>query len=106
MEKNGVPLVFAGRSGTNVVGRNEVQVWEKVAAPPKEDKIRKGFREEALALMFLLSVLFVTENVLVRKTISYSRSLCITVITENSCNRLYPSLASLSHGPNAHLPEY
>ena len=67
MEKNGVPLVFIGRSGENVVGRNDVQVWEKFLVPPKEHKTRKGFREEALGLMCLLSVLFIMENILVRE---------------------------------------
>jgi hypothetical protein len=52
-------------AGTNVVGKNDIMVWEKALIPPKQ-KTRKGFREEALLLMGLFSVLFVTENLLVR----------------------------------------
>ncbi|KAJ3979681.1 hypothetical protein F5890DRAFT_1634821 [Lentinula detonsa] len=68
-ERNGVPLIFIGRSGGNVVGKNEVQLWEKILVPliKEEGRTRKGFQEEVLAVMCLLSVLFVLENVLVRK---------------------------------------
>lgn len=106
MEKNGVPLIFIGRSGTSVVGRNDVQVWEKVAAPPKKNKTRKSFRDEAILLMCLLSVLFVTENILVRETIPVSRCLGMTVIAENSCNGLFPLLPSVCDWANTYLPEY
>lgn len=60
----GTPLIIVGRSGSNV-GKTDLQVWEKVAMSLKEDQTRKGFREEALGLMCLLSVLFVLENMLV-----------------------------------------
>jgi hypothetical protein len=53
-----------GRSGTNATGKNDVQIWEKILTPPKTT--RKGFQEEALGLMCLLSILFVAENILVR----------------------------------------
>jgi WD40 repeat protein len=65
IERNGVPLIFIGRSGTNIVGKNDVMVWEKVSISPKEEKTRKGFREEALLILSLFSVLFVVENLLV-----------------------------------------
>lgn len=93
MDKNGVPLVFIGRSGTNITGKNDVQVWEKVSAPPKEDRTRKGFREEAIGLMCLLSILFVMENILVRVAVSFRGRLGVTVFAEDSYNRLFSSLA-------------
>lgn len=46
----GTPLIIVGRSGSNV-GKTDLQVWEKVAMPLKEDQTCKGFREEALGLI-------------------------------------------------------
>ncbi|KAE9385590.1 hypothetical protein BT96DRAFT_949731 [Gymnopus androsaceus JB14] len=93
MEKNGVPLIFIGRSGANVVGRNDVQVWEKVLAPPKEDKTRKGLRKEVLGLMCLLSILFVMENILTTFVIGLMiglKALCIQEISiHNSTDNVY-----------------
>ena len=64
VETVGILLIIVGRSGMNV-GKVDLQVWEKVTTPSKEDKEQRGFCE-ALGLLCLLSALFVLENIMVR----------------------------------------
>ncbi|KAJ4475498.1 WD40-repeat-containing domain protein [Lentinula aciculospora] len=63
VEKAGIPLVIFGRLGANI-GKTDIQIWEKIDRPSKDANGRITFQESALAIMCLLSTMFLLENVL------------------------------------------
>ncbi|KAF5381857.1 hypothetical protein D9757_008344 [Collybiopsis confluens] len=74
VEMQGVPLIVIGRSGENI-GRNELQIWEKVATPLKDTQreSRRVLENGRTLLLVILSVLFVVENVLDVPLLRYLR---------------------------------
>ena len=108
MEVAGVPLIMVGRSGENI-GKTELQVWEKVNMPLKEETPKARLWEEGRWLICtMLSVLFVLENILVNRIGLIGEKTWIDnfFLVANSCNRILSSMGGVIDKANGILPGY